>query len=102
VTKETETSAAAAAKAGEAPWRHYPHLDAAIETDAPALLASLENTQAETERLSRTGTERERERARAALVACGRALALYRHLVDLRDEALRTGSNMRGGAAITQ
>jgi hypothetical protein len=87
---------------GDAPWQHYPHLDAAIEAENPAVLASIGKTCAEIDRLLRAGTERERERARAALVAYGRALELYHHLTDLRDEALRKTSNMRGGSPITE
>lgn len=74
----------------EAPWQRYPHLDAAIETDTPAVLASIEKTCRELDRLLQAGTERERERARAALVAYRCALELYHQLVDLRDQALRT------------
>jgi hypothetical protein len=100
--RSTEGSAAAAAKAGDAPWRRYPHLDAAIEAEKPAVLASIENSRAAIDRLSRTGTEREKERARAALVAYARALELYLHLTDLRDQALRAVSNMRAGTAINE
>lgn len=83
-------------KADEAPWRHYPNLDAAIETESPAVLASIEKTCRELDQLLQAGTQGEKERARAALVAYERALKLYRHLVDLRDEVLRSASNIRG------
>ena len=83
------------------PWRRYPHLDAAIESRNPSIVARMEKTRAAIDRLSRTGTAREKERARAALRAYGRALELYRHLVELRDGTLRTVSNMRNGAAIS-
>jgi hypothetical protein len=84
-----------------APCRRYPQLDAALETKDPTIVARMEKTRAGMDRLSRTGTAREKERARAALGAYGRALELYRHLIGLRDETLRTVSNMRNGAAIS-
>lgn len=84
-----------------APWRRYPQMDGALETMNPSIVACMEETRAGMDRLSRTGTAREKERARAALRAYGRALELYRHLIELRDETLRTVSNMRNGAAIS-
>ena len=100
--RSTDSSTATAAKADEAPWRRYPHLDAAIETKTPAVLASMEKTRMSIDRLARTGTEREKERARTALAAYARALELYRHLAELRDEAMRTASNMSAGTAISE
>jgi hypothetical protein len=79
--------------AGGASWRRYPHLEAAIESDTAAILANMEQTRTELERLSRTGTAREQARALAALVAYGRALELYRSLADRRDQLLQTSSN---------
>lgn len=96
-----KTPAAAARKADETSWRHYPHLDAALETDTPAVVANIENTRAEIDRLAHTGTVREKERARTAVVAYERALELYRQLVELRDQARGAVSNMRTGTAIT-
>jgi hypothetical protein len=99
MSEETGVKVRAAARSNEdsaaASWRHYPCLDAAIETERPAVLASIEKTCGELNRLSRGGTDREKERARTALVAYGKALELYHHLADLRDEALRVASNMR-------
>jgi hypothetical protein len=86
--------------AADVSWHHYPHLDTALETESPAVLASIERTCRGLDRLLQAGTERERERARAALVAYARALELYHRLVGLRDDALRTASNMRRGIAI--
>lgn len=91
-----------AAKPDEMSWRRYPHLDAALETGAPAVVVNIENTQAEIDRLSRTGTAREKERARTALVACERALELYHQLAALRDQTRGAASNMRTGTAITE
>jgi hypothetical protein len=84
------------------PRRHYPHLDAAVEAKNPSIVALMENTRAEIDRLSRTGTPREKDRARVALLAYGRALDLYYHLVELRDESLHTASNIRTGTTISQ
>ena len=97
----TLNAAPAAAKTDDMSWRRYPHLDAALETEAPSALANIENTRAEIDRLSQTGAAREKERARTALVACERALELYHHLAELRDQARGSTSNMRAGTAIT-
>jgi hypothetical protein len=94
--------AAGIAKAREIPWQHYPHLDAAILTETPAVLAGIGKTCRELNRLLQAGTEREKERARVALVAYGKALELYHHLTELRDEALQTASNIRGRIAINE
>ena len=79
----------AAVKAEDAQWRRYPHLDAALETANPTVLVCIEKRQTELEQICRNGTEREKQRARAAQAAYERAFALYRQLVDLRDEPLR-------------
>jgi hypothetical protein len=80
----------ATAKSDEAPWRRYPHLDAAVETETPNVLASIEKTCRLLEQLLRAGTEREKERARRALIAYARTLELYHQLTNLRDEAVAT------------
>jgi hypothetical protein len=90
MNEETAVKATAAAvKEEHVRWRHYPHLDAGLETANPTVLVSIEKRQTELERICRNGTEREKQRARAALAAYERALALYRRLVDLRDESVR-------------
>jgi hypothetical protein len=96
MSRETEM------KANEVPWRHYPHVDSALEMETPAVLGRMEKTCRELDRLSRAGTERERERARVALVAYRRALELYHQLVNLRDEVLQAASNTSHGTAITE
>ena len=88
--------------AADVSWQHYPHIDAALETESPAVLASIEKTCRGLDHLLQAGTEREKERARAALIAYARALELYHRLVGLRDDALRTASNMRGRIAINE
>jgi hypothetical protein len=70
----------------EASWRRYPNLEAAIDSESPAVVAEVESTRAEIESVSRTGGPREKERARTALTAFDRALDLYRHLLQLRDQ----------------
>jgi hypothetical protein len=72
----------------------YPHLDAAVETGRDPVVERMESTRDQLERAFRNSTGREKERARAALLAYQRALDLYRRLIDL--------SNMRGGTAISQ
>jgi hypothetical protein len=87
----------------ETPWRHYPHLDAAIEIGNFPVIAQIEQTWNEVVRLSQSGTDREQERARLVMTAYGRVLELYRRLVELRDQAPNTSaSNLRGEAAIKQ
>jgi hypothetical protein len=81
----------------------YPLLDAAVETGTSPILQAIESTRGKLDGAFRTGTARERERARAALVAYARALDLYRRLIDLRNEAAGAAtSNMRGETAISQ
>jgi hypothetical protein len=89
-------------ESNEVGWRYYPHLDAAIETETPAVLASIEKTCLELKRLLESGNDREKDRARTALVAYGRALEVYHRLADLRDEALRAASNSQREIAITK
>jgi hypothetical protein len=72
----------------ETPGRRYPRLDAALETETPAILDSFEISRSELDRLSRAGTERERDRARAALLAYQRALEMYYYLAELRDRGV--------------
>ncbi len=76
----------------------YPYLDAAVAAESSPIVQRFESILRELDRISQTGSARERERARAASLAYARALDLYRRLVELRDAA---GSNMRGGTAIT-
>jgi hypothetical protein len=94
--------AGAAGSSSDAAWRRYPHLDRTLETGTPTVLASIEKTCRELERLIQAGTDRDRERARRALVAYQRALELYHRLTDLREEALTTASNMRSRSAISK
>ncbi len=86
----------------ETPTRRYPRMDAALETQTPGVLHSFEISRAEIDRLSRSGTERERERAQAVLLAYRRALELYCYLAELRDHEVLSGSNMRGGNTINE
>jgi hypothetical protein len=80
----------------------YPHIDAAVEAGTSAVVERMEGTRRALERTLRAGSGRERDRARAALLAYERALDLYRRLIELRDAAARAeASNMRGGTAIT-
>jgi len=107
MTEETKNvhngPAAPAAGLQDAPWRQYPHLDAAIEIGNSPVVAAIERTWNEIVRLTQSGTAREQERARAVMTAYGRVLELYRRLVELRDQAPGAGpSNMRGGPAIRQ
>ena len=83
-------------------WRRYPHLQAAIETDTATVVAEMEQTRTEIERSTPTGSAREQDRARMALIAYDRALDLYQHLVDRRDELLQGLSNMRSGTSINE
>jgi hypothetical protein len=84
--EETTVKASAiAAQVTEVRWRCYPHLDAALGNVKPAVLTNMEKTRTGLDQLSRVGTEREKERARAALAAYSHALALYHQLVDLRE-----------------
>ena len=101
MNEERLKTPAAAANAAQTSWRRYPHLDAALEMDTPAVVANIENMRAEIDWLSHTGTIRERQRARTALGAFERALALYHQLAELRDQARGAASNMRAGTAIT-
>ena len=70
----------------EASWRRYPNLEAAIDSESPAVLAAVECTRAEIASVSRTGGPREKDRARTALAAYERVLELYRHLTQVRDQ----------------
>lgn len=72
----------------EGTWRRYPRLDAALETETPAVLERFEASRSEIDRLFRGGTGRERDRARAALLAYRRALELYYYLAELRDRGV--------------
>jgi hypothetical protein len=98
MNEEIEVNPSAAA--AEPSWRRYPHLEAAIEAESAAVLANMEQTRAEIERIDRTGGAREKERARTALVAYDRALDLYHHLAARRDQLLRAPSNMRNKTPI--
>jgi hypothetical protein len=87
----------------DAPWRHYPHLDAAIELGNFPVIAQIERTWNEAVRLSQSGTAREQERARTVTTAYGRVLELYRRLVELRNEArVPKQATCMGEAAIKQ
>ena len=90
MTEETATaqkgSAPAPANVQDAPWRRYPHLDAAIEIGNSPVLAQIERTWNEAVRLSQSGTARDQERARTVAAAYSRVLELYRRLVELRNE----------------
>jgi len=101
MTEETVSAqkrcALAPANLQDAPWRQYPHLDAALEIGNSPVIAQIERTWNEAVRLSQSGTAREQERARTVTTAYGRVLELYRRLVELRNEAPRTeASNLRG------
>ncbi|HWR49882.1 MAG TPA: hypothetical protein VN428_02175 [Bryobacteraceae bacterium] len=88
--------AAAAAQAKDAPWRVYPSIDKALESEEPAVMARIEKTCRELDRIARTGHGRESERAKAALTAYGRALDLFRRLVELRDKAISESAGSPG------
>jgi hypothetical protein len=64
--------------------RVYPHLDAAVEMGTSPILQRMENTRRELDRTLRTAAGRDKERARAALLAYNRTLDLYRRLLELR------------------
>jgi hypothetical protein len=101
MTKETvnaqKSLSPAPADMQDAPWRHYPRLDAAIELGNFPVIAQIERTWNEAVRLSQSGTAREQERARTVTTAYGCVLELYRRLVELRNEAPSTEvSNLRG------
>ncbi|HKA01656.1 MAG TPA: hypothetical protein VKE70_34320 [Candidatus Solibacter sp.] len=107
MTEETGTvhegPAATAAGLQDAPWRQYPHLDAAVEVGNSPVVAAIERTWNEIVRLTHSGTAREQERARTVMKAYSRVLELYRQLVELRGQAPGTSpSNMRGAPAIRQ
>jgi hypothetical protein len=105
MTEETVSAqkrcALAPANLQDAPWRQYPHLDAAIEIGNSPVIAQIERTWNEAVRLSESGTAREQERARTVTIAYCRVLELYRRLVELRNQVPSTEvSNLHGGAAI--
>jgi len=107
MTEETVTArkgcAPAPANMQDAPWRQYPHLDAAVEIGNLPVIAQIERTWNEAVRLSESGTAREQERARTVTTAYGRVLELYRRLVELRNQVPSIEvSNLHGGAAIKQ
>jgi hypothetical protein len=80
--------AGAAAQTAPADWRRYPHLDQALLTEEPAVLAQIEKTCRALDGLQQTGSTAEKHRAATALAAYGRALELYHDLVERRDRAL--------------
>ena len=96
-----ETDVKTMPEMAEMRWRRYPHLDAAVEAAKPALLENIRQTQNKIDRILQHGTEREKERARAAQRAYLRALALYQDLVNLRDASHGRASNKRAESAIT-
>jgi hypothetical protein len=96
-----ETGVKTTMEMAEMRWRRYPHIDAALETAKPALLANIQQTQSKIDRILQHGNEREKERARAAQLAYLRALAIYQDLVNLRDTSRDTASNKRTESAIT-
>jgi hypothetical protein len=100
--RSDDSSAATATRAGEAAWRRYPHIEAAIETKSPVILASIETTRIGIVQVSQTGAAREKERANTVLIAYGLVLELYQRLAGIRDELSGPISNMRGGSAISE
>jgi hypothetical protein len=80
--------AAAPVHAKDGPWREYPAIDKALESDDPPVMPKIEKTCRELDRIAGAGNSRDAERAKAALVAYGRALDLFRRLTDLRDKAI--------------
>jgi hypothetical protein len=100
MSEETRVKAPAAAdELNKTQWRHYPHLDAAVEAANPYVLASIRKTQTDIDRLLRNGTEREKERARLVRLAYTRAVALYDELAELRNQSLRSSGNKPGDSS---
>ena len=85
----------AAAQAAPVDWRCYPHLDEALLSEEPPVLASIEKTCRALDRLRRSGSPAEKQRAGAGLAAYVRALELYQDLVERRDRLLAESQQAR-------
>jgi hypothetical protein len=69
-------------------WRHFPEFETILTSEEPsALLAKVEKTCRQLNDVLQTGSENDKERARAAMTAYGRSLDLLRLLTELRDKA---------------
>ena len=102
MSAESAEGKTGAANTREASWRRYPRLEAAIESESPAVMVEVERTRLQIESLSRTGATWEKQRANTALMAYDRALKLYGELTRRRDQMLRGASNIGVKAAISE
>lgn len=93
VPSEAEPGVAKAAAAPDSYWRSFPLLEKMLMEERPPLLERVEATCRELDAIIKCGSPQENARAQAAMAAYGRALELYRELVDRRDHAVAEASN---------
>jgi len=92
--KQGRTSSAQPGQTPEATyWRSFPRLEKLLQEEQPSLLARIQDTCRELDRILQSGSAQEKARAQDALTGYLRALELYRELVDRRDQAFQEASN---------
>lgn len=70
-------------------WRKFPQFEKLLSTDDPSpLLGKVEKTCRQLDAMIKSGSETEKQRAKAAMTAYGRSLDLFRTLGEERDKAL--------------
>lgn len=69
-------------------WRHFPEFEKILSNEAPSpLMEKVEKTCRQLNDVLQSGSENDKERARAAMTAYGRSLDLLRLLTEMRDKA---------------
>jgi hypothetical protein len=70
-------------------WRKFPEFEKILSTEDPSpLLARIEKTCRQLDALIKSGSETQKQRARAAITAYGRSLDLLRTLTEMRNRSL--------------
>ena len=82
-----EDVAAAAAKLNDIAWRHFPQFEETFKGEAlQKMCGKIEATCKALDQTVKSGTAREKARAKAAMQAYGLTMELVRHLRDLKEK----------------
>lgn len=91
VMKNVEKARAGGDSRDDIGWRHFPEFEKILSNEEPSpLLAKVEKTCRQLNDVLQTGSENDKERARAAMTAYGRSLDLLRQLTEMRDKAAQS------------
>ena len=89
--KNAERERSAGDSRDDIAWRHFPEFEKILSSEEPSpILAKVEKTCRQLNNILQTGSENDKERARAAMTAYGRSLDLLRQLTEMRDKATQS------------